>query len=222
MTDQEPAGPGAIVLRHPLQEEIHEMVVSGFSPQSIHSLLSHQYRIAIELEEIPPLPSYRAIYRYRDEHVSDAEILPTRQLTKRLQGAQARIDLMQRLQDLFVDAENRYSLARDTEEGLKLPLPGTDKALESLLHIAEQIWKVGQDLGLYPRSHTPLVQVGVGVGVRPGRTVILQVGEGPPRVVDLMDPESVKALSLDELRVLHRLLEDEVIEAEVITEASGG
>ena len=148
---------GESVEQHPLFEEIHELLRHRFSPETIVSMMRWQYG---QLLEQTPLPSARTISRWRDRHMPPAEILPPGLVERKLKDLDVKIDLFQSLQQVYRLAEERLARATETEGGLPAPMPGVDKAVETLLRVGEMMWRIGQDIGVNPRSG-PSAQFGV-------------------------------------------------------------
>jgi len=135
---------------HPLFPEIYDLLQHHFSPETVVRALQWQHGEA--LERMPPLPSARTIHRWRQRHMPAADLLPPRLLEKKLEEVDIKIDLFKSLQQAYQVAEDRLAKGLGTEEMLQgLPLSSVDRAFETLLRVGEQLWKVGQDLGLYPR-----------------------------------------------------------------------
>lgn len=138
----------------------------------------------------------------------EKDLLPARTLQKKLDSLDEKVDLMQRLQVLYGEAEDRVARLIEGEAKFPLPMPGTDKAIETLLKIGEQLWRLGQDVGLYPRSPGARLTMGLKAGgPGGGTTVLLQLGDGPPRQIDLTSPDlsSLPQEELDALRAMKAL-----------------
>lgn len=197
-------GLGRSVEEHPLYEEILELARHRFTPESIVKLLQWQYRAAFENETLPPLPTVRTFHRWRNERMPDADVLPPRVLEARLKRLDRKVDLLQQLQDLYTAQENRVAAMLQSQEGFPLLMPAVDRAVETLLKIAEQLWRVGQDMGLYPRGPGATVAMGVKGADGTAAFAILQVGDAPSRMIDLanLDLSSLSELEMTALRRL--------------------
>jgi len=148
---------GESVEAHPLFGEIHDLLCHRFSGETIVGMLRWQYG---DLLEKAPLPSARTITRWRDRHMPPGEILPPGLVERKLKQLDTKIDLLKSLQQVYRLAEDRLSRATQTEEGLPAPMPGVDRAVETLLRVGEMMWRIGQDIGVNPRSG-PSAQFGV-------------------------------------------------------------
>jgi hypothetical protein len=143
-------GLGQSLEEHPLFSEIYDLLCNRFSPETVVRMLQWQYGDALEKT---PLPSARTIHRWRLNRMPAADLLPPGLLEKKLGEIPVKVDMFQSLQNVYRAAEDRLSKAIESEEPLQgIPLPVIDKAFETLSRIGELLWKVGQDLGLYPRA----------------------------------------------------------------------
>jgi hypothetical protein len=79
---------------------------------------------------------------------------------RKLKDIEVKVDLFRSLQQVYRLAEDRLSRATETEEGLPALMPGVDKAVETLLRVGDMMWRIGQDIGVNPRSG-PSPQFGV-------------------------------------------------------------
>lgn len=149
---------GRSLEEHPLFEEIEELLRHRFSPDTIIRMIEWRYGPE-QLEKMPPLPSRRTLHRWRSQHMPPADLLPARLVEQKLQQLELKVDLFKSLQNVYVLAEDRVARALGTEEELVVPMPGTDKALESLLAVGELMWRVGQDIGANPRGARAPVNV---------------------------------------------------------------
>jgi hypothetical protein len=70
---------------------------------------------------------------------------------RKLKDLDVKVDLFRSLQQVYRLAEERLARATETEEGLPAPMPGVDKAVETLLRVGDMLWRIGQDIGLNPR-----------------------------------------------------------------------
>jgi hypothetical protein len=153
---------GESVEQHPLFGEIRELLRYRFSAETIVGMMRWQYG---QLLEQTPLPSARTITRWRDRHMPPGDIMPAGLVERKLKDIEVKVDLFRSLQQVYRLAEDRLSRATETEEGLPAPMPGVDKAVETLLRVGDMFWKVGQDLGIYPRSGGGGAQFGVFIPV---------------------------------------------------------
>jgi hypothetical protein len=151
---------GRSVEAHPLFPEIYDLLQHCFRPETV--VLTLQWRYAEDLHRMPPLPSTRTIRRWRERHMPPGDLLPPSLVAEKLTQADAKVDLWQELQNVYQVAEDRLARALSTEEMLQgVPLLATDRAFLTLLRVAQQLWSVGQDLGLYPRWGLPGARVNV-------------------------------------------------------------
>lgn len=148
---------GQAVEQHPLFDEIYELLRHRFSPQTIVSMMRWQYG---QLLEKTPLPSARTISRWRDRHMPAAEILPSGLVERKLKDLEVKVDLFRSLQQVYRLLEDRLCRSMQTEEGLPASMPSVDKDVETLLRVGEMMWRIGQDIGVNPRSG-PSAQFGV-------------------------------------------------------------
>lgn len=205
-------GLGKKVEQHPLFEEIAELCRHRFSPETIVRILSWQYRDAIEAGRLPPLPGFRTIHRWREHQMAPAELLPPRLVEQQLERIETKVDVFQSLQQVYTIAENRIARHIALEEKMELPVPGLDRALETLLKVGSQLWQVGQDIGAYPKAGIKISLDGELRG--PPATVILQLPNRPPRVLELstLDLSTLSTAELEALRELNQT----VIEGEAV------
>jgi hypothetical protein len=89
-------------------------------------------------------------------------------------------------------------------EGFPVPFPRVDKAVETLLRIAEVLWRVGQDMGLYPRQAGGALAMGIKGADGTAAFAVLQVGDAPSRMIDLRNLD-LSSLSEPELQTLRQL-----------------
>jgi hypothetical protein len=151
---------GRCVEVHPLFGEIYELLRDRFSPETVVHML--QWRYGEALERMPPLPSARTIHRWRRRHMPPGDLLPPSLVGQKLKEMDVKVDLWKALQNAYRLAEDRLHKALITEQTLQgVPLSSTDRAIETVLRVGEQLWKVGQDLGLYPRWGVQVGQVNV-------------------------------------------------------------
>ena len=139
---------GQSVEQHPLFDEIHELLRYRFSAETIVGMMRWQYG---QLLEQTPLPSARTITRWRDRHMAPGDILPAGLVERKLKDLEVKVDLFRSLQQVYRLAEERLARATETEEGLPAPMPGVDKAVETLLRVGDMMWRIGQDIGVNPR-----------------------------------------------------------------------
>lgn len=197
-------GDGKVVESHPLYEEIYDLACNRYSSESIVRMLQYQHAAEFESGEIPPLPNVRTIHRWRRHRTPEKDVLPLRVLQQKLDSLDQKIDLMQATQQLYAVAEDRVARLTSVEENLDLPLPGVDQAIQTLLKIGEQLWRLGQDVGLYPRQPGAWLTMGLKEGGAGGGMVLLQLGDGPPRQIDLRSPDlsQLQQEELDALRAM--------------------
>ena len=202
---REPIGNGKAVEKHPLYEEIYELARSRFSGDSIVRLLQYRHAAEFEAGTLPPLPHARTVYRFLRERMPEKDVLPLRELVVKLNSLDRKVDLVEQLQHLYMVAEDRVARLMEMERPLPFPIPGLDKAVETLLKVSTQLWRVGQDLGMYPRSPGAWLTMGIKTGG--GGMVLLQLGDGPPRQIDLASPDlaSLPQEELDALRAMKAL-----------------
>ena len=193
-----------VVEQHPLFEEIYELARNRYSPENKVRLLQYQHAAEFEAGELPPLPHVRTIRRWLKNRMPEKDMLPLRVLEAKLQTLDRKIDLMRSHQQLYTVAEDRVARLMGLEENLPVPLPGIDRAIETLLKIGTQVWRVGQDLGLYPRQPGAALAMGVKGPSGEAAFAVLQVGEGPPRLLDLQNLDLTN-LSEPELQALRQL-----------------
>jgi len=156
-------GLGGTTLRdYPLFEDIDEYLRARYSSLTILRLLQWQYGDDLEQGRIPPLPSARTLDRYRAAEIPEADLLPRRLIEARLEGLNKKVDLFKSLEELYITAEERVARALQTEDSFNMPVPGTDKAYETVLAVAEQLWKIGQEIGVYPRHGRTFVALSSG------------------------------------------------------------
>ena len=142
--------PRSRVRIHPLRDQIDSYLRDHYSPRTVLRLLETEY--GERLEEMPPLPSVRSIERYRANHVLTHDLLPAHLIEQRLQDIGPKIDMFGSLQQAFRLAEDRLARLYEAEEAFPFGLPAFDKACAALVRLGELLWRVGQDLGIYPRA----------------------------------------------------------------------
>lgn len=143
---------GRVLEEHPLFDEIHDLLKHAWAPETVWRQIGHLYADELSSGRMKALPSSRTISRWRDDHMAPTGTFPERLLEKKLGGMEAKIDLFQSLQKMYVVAENRMAKSAEAEENLPFPHPGIDRAMDTVMKIADQLWRVGQDLGLFPRG----------------------------------------------------------------------
>lgn len=197
---------GKKVEQHPLFEEIAELCRHRFSPETIVRMLSWQYREALEAGRLPPLPGFRTIHRWREHQMPAADLLPQRLVEAQLGRMEVKIDVFQSLQQVYTLVENRVARHLAVEEKMNLPIPGLDRAVESLLKVGSQLWQVGQDIGAYPKAGIKISLDGELRG--PPATVILQLPNRAPRVLELseLDLSTLSTAELEALRDLNQTM----------------
>jgi hypothetical protein len=155
------------VVASPFYDDIVELLRSRWSPRSIERYLRLLYAEYPELLEA--IPGHKAIERWRNRHLPDADILPESLLQKRLQGVDVKVNVFGLLSSLVPMLTERLGRALETEEKLTgFLMPTVDQASHTLLSVLGKVWEVGQDLGIHPsRPPAPPVihnQVYVGSG----------------------------------------------------------
>jgi len=194
---------GQSVMAHPLFSEIYELLQMRWSPVSIVGHLESRHATHFRTGAYPPLPSERVIRRYRNEHLQAHEVLPPSLIEAKLGQVPVQIDLFKSLQLAYQLAEDRIAFHLTAEESQRVPVPGLDKAYETMLKIGEMLWRVGQDLGLYPRAMPADTLTQVAVGARAEANVFVFDGQ----------TKSVQMLTGKELDMAEEILKQELGEA---------
>lgn len=145
-------GTGKVIESHPLFDEMYHMLENNFSAETVVRLLMFQHAEDLQDPSYPPLPSTRSIDRWRVEHLPPRQALPGTIVDRKLANIDIKVDLFGTLQRQLAIAEGRLERHVETEQSLSLPIPGVDKAAETVLRTGELLWRVGQDLGIYPRA----------------------------------------------------------------------
>lgn len=143
---------GKVVEEHPLFDEIYERLRHHQSPDFVLRTLDQEYSRELRDGTMKALPAVRSVRNWIILHMPPQDFLPPSQLDEKLENIELKIDLFQSLQKAYQTAENRLVKHLETEETMAIPVPGIDKAYETLLRIGDQVWRIGQDLGLYPRA----------------------------------------------------------------------
>lgn len=197
--------PGRCVEEHVLFDEISEMLASGCSPDWVRTTLSYQHQVAIADGDIAPLPDRASLYAWRSSRMPAATIVPPRLLEEKMSQLTEHVDLMRALTLLYAEAENRVAKMFEIQQKLDFPLPNVDQAIQTLLRIGEQLWQVGGDCGLFPRPAGATVAMGVRGADGSAAFMLLKVGEGPSRMVDLRNPD-LSVLSEPEMAAVGELV----------------
>jgi hypothetical protein len=185
---------GRSVEEHPLFPQILDLLRRRFSAPAVLRALRGEH--AAELRTMPPLPSVSTLQRYRSQKMPAKELLPASLLQTKLRQLEMRVDMGNSLQGLYQLAEDRAVRAFKTEEGLPQPIPGTDRALQTVIKLAELICRVGRDLGLHPRPGASLQEANEG----DQRTVVIQFESGGQRTIGrLADFETLSDYELQQI-----------------------
>lgn len=142
---------GRLIEQHPLFDEVRDMLAHHFNTETIVRMLETRFQVGFQNGSLPPLPSARTIRRWREEHMPGTAFLPESVIQTKLKNVDIQIDYYQSLQRVYSLAEDRVARFATVEDDFPMPLPGLKDAFETLLKVGEQMWKIGQDMGLYPR-----------------------------------------------------------------------
>jgi hypothetical protein len=148
-------GPGGSSLKsHPLFEEIDNLLRTRYNPTSILKLLAFVY--SARMDKLPPLPSARTLERYRQREIPEVDLLPARLIEKRIEKINRSVDVFASVQLVYVAAEARLARLLEQEDRLPWPMSDVDKAFATVGEAGDQLWRIGQDIGVFPNSNQPL------------------------------------------------------------------
>jgi hypothetical protein len=136
-------GRRSTVATSPLEPEIRELLVSGWSPERVYEYLVGQYG-----EEA--VPSAKAMDRYRIRHIPPGDVLPGSMIKRALKGLRHRVDALKLLDDLIWAQEHRVARMWERERQTGEDDPKMDSALRTLLEYIRERYRLGQELGLTP------------------------------------------------------------------------
>lgn len=209
-----------VVTEHPLYDEIADFTRQRFSAKNIWLMLQFRYQEDIAAGRMLELPSVRSIERWRQTTSAPKDLLPLRKLTERLGSMQRQVAMFDQLQELYHAAEDRVVKLLAFEDNMPVPMPGTDKAIETLIRVGLNLWQVGQDLGAYPKPNSGGLTLGMQQGGDGKSSIVLQLGSGPPRVIDTRTMD-MTTFSDDELKALAEMQDIVELPAEVKEVPSG-
>jgi len=110
---------------------------------------------------VPPgeIPSYKTLERWRKHNLPECRVLPQSLIDEKLEGLEAKIDLLRELAELAPLLEQRAKRSIELETTMfgGLASPNTSKAIQDYLEVLREWKRTAQDLGQMP-SPPPVEQ----------------------------------------------------------------
>lgn len=138
----------------PFRDAIEELLKAGWAARRVERFLRERY--AAEPELAAAIPSHGAMSAWAKKNLRPKDVVPASLLNQMLGKAAVDIDVVGELQVLIPVLANRLGAALRFEQSLGGPaVDAVDKAAKTYLDALAMIWRIGQDLGMYPNKPVP-------------------------------------------------------------------